>query len=52
MWRTRSTFEQIVKGLDRKDFKYVEEPRIREQEWGHLRSIEEGKKVETDRADR
>lgn len=49
MWRTRSTFEQIAKGLGRKDFTYLEEPRIREQEWGHLRDLEECKKVEADR---
>jgi len=49
MWRTRSTFEQITKGLGRKDFTYLEEPRIREQEWGHLRDLEECKKVEADR---
>jgi broad specificity phosphatase PhoE len=46
MWRTRSTFEEIAKSLDRSKVEYREEPRIREQEWGHLRTIEEGKKVE------
>ena len=46
MWRTRSTFEEIAKSLDRSKIEYREEPRIREQEWGHLRTIEEGKKVE------
>ncbi|MBK7311908.1 MAG: histidine phosphatase family protein [Sphingobacteriaceae bacterium] len=35
--------------MGRKDFTYLEEPRIREQEWGHLRTPEEGKKVEADR---
>ncbi|MCC7233441.1 MAG: histidine phosphatase family protein [Bacteroidia bacterium] len=49
LWRTRSTFEQVVKSLSTKQFKYVEEPRIREQEWGHLRSLEESKLFETDR---
>ncbi len=46
MWRTRSTFEEIAKSLDRSKIEYREEPRIREQEWGHLRTIEEGKRVE------
>ncbi len=46
MWRTRSTFEEIAKSLNRSKIEYREEPRIREQEWGHLRTIEEGKKVE------
>lgn len=49
MWRTRSTFEQIIKSFDKTDFRFIEEPRIREQEWGHLRPIEESKKVEADR---
>lgn len=49
MWRTRSTFESIVKGLGNKNICYVEEPRIREQEWGHLRTQEESISVERDR---
>jgi len=38
MWRTRSTFEQILKGMQISNPEFNEEPRIREQEWGHLRS--------------
>ena len=41
MWRTRSTFEQIVKGMQIANPTFNEEPRIREQEWGHLRSATE-----------
>lgn len=48
-WRTRSTFEQVAGQLRREQFSYVEEPRIREQEWGHLRELELGKQVEQQR---
>ena len=48
-WRTRSTFEQIAKSFDKANFNYIEEPRIREQEWGHLRTEEESKIVEKNR---
>ena len=40
-WRTRSTFENIVKTIPRSQFVYSEEPRLREQEWGYLRDNEE-----------
>lgn len=40
-WRTRSTFENIVSEIPRSQFKYSEEPRLREQEWGYLRSNED-----------
>lgn len=46
MWRTRTTFEEVVKSFDPSNYKLQEEPRIREQEWGHLRSREEGAEVE------
>lgn len=49
MWRTRSTFEQIAKSFSKSQIEYREEPRIREQEWGHIRSIEESELVEGDR---
>ena len=49
MWRTRSTFEEIAKSFERKNYKYLEEPRLREQEWGHLRTPEEGQLVEKER---
>ena len=44
-WRTRSTFELIAKTFPRKQFDYCEEPRLREQEWGYLRTHEELKKL-------
>ena len=40
-WRTRETFELLASQLDRALIKYREEPRIREQEWGHLRGMAE-----------
>lgn len=49
MWRTRSTFEQIVSSLKGSDIRYKEEPRIREQEWGHLRSRQASIEIEAKR---
>lgn len=40
-WRARSTFEGLVSAFPRNQFDYNEEPRLREQEWGYLRSNEE-----------
>lgn len=40
-WRTRSTFENIARCFPRQQFDYNEEPRLREQEWGYLRSYKE-----------
>lgn len=44
-WRTRSTFENIVYEFPRRQFDYVEEPRLREQEWGYLRCNEDFDKI-------
>ena len=35
-WRTRSTFEQLAKHFKLEKNDWIEEPRLREQEWGHL----------------
>jgi broad specificity phosphatase PhoE len=48
-WRTRSTFEQVASQLRTEQFRFTEEPRIREQEWGHLREYEIGKQIEQQR---
>ena len=48
-WRTRMTFEQIAASFQSPRFRYVEEPRLREQEWGHLRSEEDKKRIDADR---
>ena len=39
-FRTRMTFEGLAESLPKHQLRYVEEPRLREQEWGHLRSLE------------
>ena len=44
-WRARSTFEQIAAAFDRGRFRYSEEPRLREQEWGYLRCNEDFDKI-------
>ena len=49
LWRTRMTFEQIAKAFPPEQLLWREEPRIREQEWGHLRTPEEAQQVEKDR---
>ncbi|MCU0449463.1 MAG: histidine phosphatase family protein [Bernardetiaceae bacterium] len=49
LWRTRSTFELVAGQLAPDQFRWLEEPRIREQEWGHLRTREEGEQVERER---
>ena len=48
-WRTRSTFEAIAGTFPRNQFQYNEEPRLREQEWGYLRTYEELKKLKKER---
>lgn len=48
-WRTRSTFENIVCSFPRSQFEYSEEPRLREQEWGYLRTYAELKQLKKER---
>lgn len=48
-WRTRSTFENIVRSFPRCQFEYSEEPRLREQEWGYLRTYAELKQLKRER---
>lgn len=50
-WRTRSTFENIVRFFPKNQFKYSEEPRLREQEWGYLRSYDEFQRLKRVRED-
>jgi broad specificity phosphatase PhoE len=49
MWRTRETFEEITTSFNQSQFGYIEEPRLREQEWGHLRSLEDCDRTDVDR---
>src|SRR6478609_5739123 len=46
LFRTRQTYQQIIKAFPKDNYYYREEPRLREQEWGHLRSLEECNEVE------
>lgn len=48
-WRTRSTFEWIARSLPGNPIKYSEEPRLREQEWGYLRSYNELQQLKKER---
>lgn len=48
-WRTRSTFENIVCSFPRRQFRYSEEPRLREQEWGYLRTYGELQQLKKER---
>lgn len=48
LFRTRRTFEQIAKALDG-EVLYREEPRLREQEWGHLKTEQECQEIDTQR---
>ena len=49
--RTRQTFAQIESVLGDKNVKVIEDPRIREQDWGNLRSFEEEKKIMIERGE-
>ena len=49
LFRTRQTFQQIIKSFPGDNYDYREEPRLREQEWGHLRTSEECDEVEKQR---
>ncbi len=44
-WRARSTFEGVAEAFPREQFRYCEEPRLREQEWGYLRCNEDFDKI-------
>ena len=47
--RTRKTLEGIISGGDYKNTKIYESDDLREQEWGHLRLLEESKRIEQER---
>ena len=46
LWRTRMTFEEIASSFDQNKLRYREEPRIREQEWGHLRNLDDNETID------
>lgn len=49
LWRTRETYKGILNSFDKKLILKIEEPRIREQEWGHLKSVEECNRIDKER---
>jgi len=49
LWRTRETFEFIAKSFENKYITKREEPRIREQEWGHLKDLAECDRIDKER---
>jgi broad specificity phosphatase PhoE len=49
LFRTRQTFRQVCKPFPETQYQWREEPRLREQEWGHLRSLEECIEIEKQR---
>ena len=50
-YRTRQTFEEIANVLGDSIVQSVEDPRIREQEWGHLRHRDENDEIVRERDD-
>ena len=44
-FRTRQTFQYLKESLEKNIVKSVEDPRIREQDWGHLRHPEENEEI-------
>ena len=49
MWRTRMTFEHLAKAFDRKQVRWKEDPRLREQEWGHFRDLKANAVIDAER---
>jgi broad specificity phosphatase PhoE len=43
--RTRQTFENILEAISSNVTKTIEDPRIREQDWGHLRHPDDNKEI-------
>ena len=48
-YRVRQTYEEIQKSVIDNVSECVEDPRLREQDWGHLRDVAEGKKIDKER---
>jgi broad specificity phosphatase PhoE len=49
LFRTQQTFQQVIKSFPIEQYQWREEPRLREQEWGHLRSLDECRAVDQQR---
>lgn len=48
-YRTRETYQHISESLKDNVIKAVEDPRLREQDWGHLRHQDENKNINEER---
>ena len=48
-YRTRETFQYIRESIQENVVKAIEDPRIREQDWGHLRHPDENKDIDETR---
>ena len=49
LFRTRQTFLEIAKSFPDTQYDWNEEPRLREQEWGHLRTLDQCRAVDVER---
>jgi broad specificity phosphatase PhoE len=49
LFRTIQTFQQVIKNFPKEQYNCKEEPRLREQEWGHLRTLEQCDAVDKER---
>lgn len=49
IWRARMTFEELYANFDKENVKWREDPRLREQEWGHLRNVETNIRIDEER---
>ena len=47
--RTRETYQYISESIKENITKAVEDPRLREQDWGHLRHPDENKEISEER---
>ena len=49
MWRTRMTFEYIASHFNQERIRWKEDPRLREQEWGHFRDLKANIQIDDER---
>jgi broad specificity phosphatase PhoE len=49
LWRTRMTFEHVAKHFDKEQYRWKEDPRLREQEWGHFRDLKANIQIDDER---
>lgn len=49
MWRARMTFEYIAQFFDMEKIRWKEDPRLREQEWGHFRDLKANIQIDDER---